>query len=490
LSKASTGADGAFWRELRRFAPEGNDRLGLASEPSVWSLLPPAVAIALAIRTRQVHLALLTGVWLGSTLASGGNPLAGMAGAVESVVQVLAEPSGARLLLFCLLIGPLVLYLEVFRGVEGFIDWIESRRLVASARGARMLAWLVGVGIYIETNITLLVTGAVCRPLFDRYRESREKLAYLADSTSAPVCILIPFNAWGALVLGLLESQQVSDPVRVFVQAVPLNFYAVAALLLAGFTAWTGWSLGAMRAAEPGERTVEVPEGVAPKEPPKPVPPRARNMVLPLAAMIAMLPVGLYVTGGGVLGQGSGSTSALWAVLAGNGMVWLLVLGQRLSRPGELVRLGIRGMESLLGLVLILLLAMTLGDVCSRLGTGAYMADLLRDIVQPAAVLPTTFLVAAAVAFATGTSWGTFAMIIPVAVPAAMALEMPVAPFLAAALSGGIFGDHASPISDTTVVASLAAGTTVIDHVRTQLPYALLAAAVATVAFAAGGILL
>jgi Na+/H+ antiporter NhaC len=177
-------------------------------------------------------------------------------------------------------------------------------------------------------------------------------------------------------------------------------------------------------------------------------------------------------------------------VLAGNGVLVLLILVQGLSGLGGLARTGLRGLRSLLGLVVILLLAMTLGEVCSRLGTGAYAASWLAGVTWPALLLPLTFVTAAAVAFATGTSWGTFAIILPIAVPAAAALGLPVAPFVAAALSGGIFGDHASPISDTTVVASLAAGSDVIEHVRTQLPYALLAGALAVVLFAVTGAML
>jgi Na+/H+ antiporter NhaC len=470
-------------------APSGAVENG-GAHSGAWSLLPPLLAIALAVGTRQIHLALITGIWLGVTILAGGNPLAGITGTVTTVTSVLLEPSNTRLLIFCLLIGPLVRYMEVFGGVAGFVGWLQGCRLVESARGARMLAWLIGIIVFIETNVTLLVTGAVSRPLFDRYRESREKLAYLADSTSAPVCILIPFNAWGAVILGLLASQDVERPVQVFVQAIPQNYYAIGALLLAGLVAWTGWSPGPMGRAVAARPASPETGGPDDGRPVAPATARARNMVLPLAVMIAVLPFALYVTGDGDIGQGAGSTSALWAVLAGNVLLWLLILGQRLGRPRDLVRHGIRGMGSLVGMVVILLLAITLGEVCSRLGTGLYLAAGLQDVAAPALLVPLTFLIAAAIAFSTGTSWGTFAMIIPVAVPAAVALHLPIAPFLAAGLSGGIFGDHASPVSDTTIVASLAAGTGVVEHVRTQLPYALLAAGGALVAFAITGALL
>ncbi len=472
---------------------------GAEFSPSVLSLLPPVLAIGLAIWTRQVYVALATGIWLGWTILSGGNPLDGLAGTIEGTVQVLGEPSNARILMFSLLIGSLVVYVEASGGVEGFVLWLERRRLIASERGAAILAWLIGIAIFIESNITLLVTGAVCRPLFDRYKSAREKLAYIADSTSAPICILIPFNAWGALVLGILGGLQVENPLQVFLRSIPINMYAIAAVTLAGITAWTKLNLGPMKGAEArakegivlspqGELTVD--EAMFKVRLEREVPPRAFNMLIPILTMVAMMPIGLYITGKGVLGQGSGSTSALWAVIAGNLAAWVLMLAQRFASLDELVRLGIKGIEALLGLVLILLLAITLGDVCVKLGTGPYVAELVRGIAAPVLLVPATFLVAALIAFATGTSWGTFAIMIPISVPAAQALGLPLAPFLAASLSGGIFGDHASPISDTTIVASLASATDVIDHVRTQLPHALTAAAAAIVGFAIVGALI
>ncbi len=465
-------------------------------DPSILSLLPPLIAIGLAVWTRLVYVALATGIWLGWTILSGGNPVTGFAGAIEGTVLVIGEPGNTRLLLFSLLIGSLVVYVQASGGVEGFVRWLEGRNLVRDARGAGMLAWVIGIVIFIESNITLLVTGAVCRPLFDRYGAAREKLAYIADSTSAPICILIPFNAWGALVLGILGGLDVGEPLGVFVRSIPINLYAIAAVTLAGFTAWKGLNLGPMKKAEAraAQGTVLSPEGELSVDEAafevrlsREVPPRAVNMVVPMVAMVAMMPVGLFITGDGVLGQGSGSTSALWAVIAGNLTACVLIAVQRFASLDELVRLGLKGIEALLGLVLILLLAITLNDVCVRLGTGPYVAEVVRNIAWPVLLVPATFITSALIAFATGTSWGTFAIMIPIAVPAAQALGLPLAPFLAASLSGGVFGDHSSPISDTTIVSSLASATDVIDHVRTQIPYALIAGGVAILGFAVVG---
>ncbi len=456
-------------------------------ESTAWSLLPPLAAISLAMGTRKVLVALSAGIYIGATLLSGGHPFQGVVGAVNSLITVVLEPSNARLLVFCLLIGPLVLHVETFRGVDGFVHWLEVRGLVRSPRGARLLAWIIGIVVFIESNLTLLVTGAVCRPLFDRHGEPREKLAYLADSTSAPICMLIPFNAWGALILGILETQRVADPMQVFVAAIPLNFYGLSAVTLAGITAWTGWNLGAMKRATAVAERGDAPATMTAMHRPG-IPARAIHLLLPLAAMLLTMPLALLVTGGGSMARGSGSTSVLAAVLVGNLIAWTAVLTQRLAAPRELLRNLVRGVRNLLPLTWLLLLAMTLGQVCRDLGTGPFVATLLEGLAHPAALLPATFLVGAFISFATGTSWGTFAITIPIAVPAAESLGLPLAPFLAACLSGGIFGDHASPISDTTIVSSMASGTDVISHVRTQLPYALLAGALSITGFALLGL--
>lgn len=461
-------------------------------EPSWISVLPPVLAIVLAISTRQVYLSLAAGIWLGWTILEGWHPLTGVTRAIEETVAVLGDPGNAKVLLFTLVIGALIATVEASNGVRGFVQRLEERNLVDSPRRAQLLTYILGIVIFIESNITVLVAGSVGRPLFDRFRVSREKLAYLIDSTSAPICILIPLNAWGAYILGILAQLNVAQPFNVFLATIPINFYALAAVLLAGLTATLGWSFGPMRRAE--QRTQEGkllwddavplidPDVISPPGNDR-IPARARNMVLPIAAMVLMMPLALWVTGDGDLRAGSGATSVLWAVLFGLVVAWLLLLVQRAYSVDALTRLGLKGAGGLVSLALVLLLALSLAAVANALGTGAYIARLTADLLPPVIFLPLVFLVAAVVAFSTGTSWGTFAIMLPIAVPAAMTLGLPVAPFVAASLSGGIFGDHASPISDTTIISSMAAATDHIDHVRTQLPYALIAGAAAIVGF-------
>jgi len=411
---------------------------------------------------------------------------------VEALVTVGGEPGNLRVLMFTFAMGSLIAVVRTNGGIRGFVDWLENREWVTTGRRAQVLAWIVGLVIFIESNITILVAGSVSRPLFDRFRVAREKLAYIIDSTSAPICILIPFNAWGAYVLGLLGGLGVENPVGVFVASVPVNFYALAAVVLAGITATTGLNLGPMADAEERASEGELhwdhasamadPDEIAPA-PPDGIPHRALNMLLPVIVMVVMMPVAMFITGDGSLAEGSGTTSVFWAVLAGLAAAWMLALGQRILSVETLSDSSLKGASGLTGMALVLLLALTLGDVTQQMGTGEYVAGVVSGALPLYLLLPMAFLASGGIAFAMGSSWGTFAIMLPVVVPIAGSLSVSLPPFVAAALAGGVFGDHCSPISDTTIISSMASASDHIEHVRTQLPYALTAGSVAALGF-------
>ena len=458
------------------------------TDPQWYSVLPPVLAIGLAIATRQVLPSLFAGIWMGTTLLADFNPLAGLGAGIDSLINVFSDAGDTRVLIFTLLIGSLIATIEQSGGIRGFVHFLETRRWVHNGKRAQFLAWVTGIVIFIESNITLLVAGSVSRPLFDRYKISREKLAYLIDSTSAPVCIMIPFNAWGAVIIALLASSGVENALQVFVSSIALNFYALFAILLSGIVIWKNINLGAMRAAEertqngelhwPGREPLleSIDAGDGQQGP-------ASFMVIPIAVMVLAMPLGLFITGDGHIIEGSGSKSVLWAVCAGIATAWIMLLGTGRENINSLMKTFMRGAGSLLPIAAILLLALALGDVAKSLGTGIYVANVVGDAVPFYLLAPLVFLVSAFIAFSVGSSWGTFAIMIPIVVPLAATLDLPIPLLLAAAVSGSIFGDHASPISDTTVVASMASATDHIEHVRTQLPYALTAGAAATLAF-------
>lgn len=466
------------------------------TDPSWYSILPPIIAIVLAIWTKQVILSLFAGIWMGFTLMNGFNPLVGVTAGVDGLIDVFGDAGDTRVIIFTILIGSLIATIEHSGGVRGFVHFLETRRWVHNRLRAQILAWATGLVIFVESNITLLVAGSVARPLFDRYKISREKLAYLIDATSAPVCVMIPLNAWGAVIIGLVASTGVDNALDVFISSIPYNFYAIVAIILAAVVIWKNLDLGPMKKAEERTRNGDILwPGAAPmvdtsvEQPDEGDDvPSATLMVLPIMTMVFMMPLGLYITGNGDLIRGSGSVSVLWAVIAAIVVSWVMIIGKGRSSVNDLMRIFMRGAGALLPIATILLFALTLGDVAQALGTGVYVAGIVGDTIPGPLLAPLIFIVSAFIAFSVGSSWGTFAIMIPIAIPIASTLGFSVPLFLGAAISGAIFGDHASPISDTTVVASMASATDHIDHVRTQLPYALVAAAVAAVFFLIAGL--
>ena len=457
-----------------------------------YSILPPIIAIILAIWSKQVILSLFAGIWMGFTLLNGFNPLLGVTAGLDGVINVFSNAGDARVIVFTLMIGALIATIEESGGVRGFVHYLETRRWVHNGLRAQWLAWATGLIIFIESNITLLVAGSVSRPLFDRYKVSREKLAYLIDATSAPVCVMIPLNAWGAVIISLVAATSVENPLQTFIASIPYNLYAIAAIFLAAFVITKDFNLGPMKKAEARTRggqllwpgATPLVDVSAEQEPDDGEPvPSASLMIVPLLGLILMMPLGLYITGDGDIIQGSGAVSILWSVAFAQFVAWAMILAKGGSSVNELMRVFMKGAGALLPIATILLLALALGDVATLLGTGPYVAGVVGDNLPPFMLAPLVFLTSAFIAFSVGSSWGTFAIMIPIAIPIAVTLGLPVPLFLGAAISGAIFGDHASPISDTTVVASMASATDHIDHVRTQLPYALVAGTIATTGF-------
>jgi len=464
------------------------------------SILPPILAIGLAIKTKQVYLALALFVFLGWWIMNDWNPLAGLIQSVDVYIESVTDPDNARVLLFSVLIGAMITFTQASGGMEGFVAWVEKTGLARSRRAVGLLTGVVSMCVFLESNFSLLVSGSVARPLYDRCRMSREKLAYVIDATCSPKCMLIPINAWGAYVISLLVAQEVANPNRLLVSALPLNFYGILAILLAFFVIVTGWNIGPMREAE--RRVAE--EGKLLRDGAKPlmaddvamaptkegVPRRAINMVLPIVTMVVTVPIVLWITGDGSIMTGSGSRAVLWGVMVGLFVGAVLYRIQGILTIPESTELLIKGIQGLVPLVIVLSLAFTIGATTRALGTGVFVAQAAQATL-PSAVIPAiVFLLACFIAFSTGTSWGTFAIMIPIIMPMIDMLGLHPALTLGAALGGGIFGDHCSPISDTTIVASMASATDHIDHVRTQLPYALVAGTGAVVLFVVAGMIL
>lgn len=450
------------------------------------SVIPPLFAILLAIKTRQVFLSLFLGIVVGWIIISGGNILKGVELSIQSIIDVFQDAGNTRVVIFCALVGALISLTQANGGVQGFVDFIQKKNIVTNRRRATVFSFFVGCIVFIESSISCLVTGTIFHPIFEKFKISREKLAYICDTTSSPICILIPLNAWGAYVVSLLEKESayggLTDPVSLFLSTIPLNFYAILSVLFAGFIAFSYKDFGAMKKAErrseeQGKTIADgavpmISEDVASLKPKKGIKHRSFNMIIPIAVMIVMMPVSLLITGNGNLTSGSGSTAVLWSVLAAIIVAGLISLIQKILNLKEVMDYTLKGISGLVPLAILMVLAFSIGETCRTLGTGIYVASLSKDFLNPSVIAPILFITSAFISFSTGTSWGTFAIMIPIAVPTAIYADASLSLSIAAVLSGSVFGDHCSPISDTTIVSSMASACDHIDHVRTQLPYA------------------
>ena len=481
-----------------------------------WSILPPLVAIILAIKTRQVFISLLFGIWMGWVILSNFNFLNGTINTIEAMVDVFKVPGNTRTIMFSSLVGALIAFVQRSGGVEGFIQYInkflekvENKRKTSPRKTVQIMAWLTGVAIFVESSVNVLTVGSIYRPIFDRLKIPREKLAYIADSISAPTCILIPLNAWGAYIMGLLLAQGISNPLETMVKAYPLNFYPIFAMIVVVIVIFTQKDFGPMKKAE--KRAIEegkvIRDGAIPMistdvismEKAEGTVARARNMIIPIATMVGMMPVGLIYTGWSqveniqtypfwqqiflALGKGSGSTAVLWAVLMSIFVGAILYRSQKIFKLPEIISLIFKGVGGLIPLALLMMLAFAIGKVCRDLGTGVYIAEVTKAWLSPKLVPVIVFLVASFIAFSTGTSWGTFAIMIPIGLQMSQIMDANIYLTIGAALGGGVFGDHSSPISDTTIISSMASASDHIDHVKTQLPYALIAGIAAALVY-------
>jgi len=474
------------------------------------SLLPPFIAIGLALWTRQVFLSLLIGIWIGFVILAGGNPIAGTFATLDGLVSVFSDAGNTRIIIFTLVVGALIALIQRSGGVQGFINrllgWLEKSADKANNRGQRkrveLMALFTGLVLFIESNISILTVGTLYRPVFDKLTIPREKLGYIADSSSAPSCILLPFNAWGAFITGLLMAQGLDNAFGELLKATLFNFYPMLVIATLIFVIISGRDIGEMKTAE--ARGTLLRAGAVPmiREEASSVPmkegvtPRARNMIIPIAAMVLLMPTFLIMTGwsdgGGsafkALQSGSGSKSVLYATSFACALAMLMYKVSGKLGIRESFDLSLKGMSGMVPLAILMVLAFAIGSLCRDLGTGVYVAETAKVFISPALVPALIFLVACFVAFSTGTSWGTFAIMIAIAVPLAQGMDTNVSLAIAAALGGGVFGDHCSPTSDTSIITSMSTANDHIDHIRTQLPYALIGGGITTVLYLLLGI--
>ncbi len=435
------------------------------------TVLPPVIAIAIAIFWRNVYAALLVALFLSETLIAGYNPGLGVLGAIDETVAVFDDTGSTRILLFCLLIGALIAYMRDSGGVAATAKALINGGLANTRRRAELAVAATGTAIFVETNVSLLSSGVLGRSLYDAYNLSRERLAYIIDSTSAPISVILLLNGWGAYALLLIEPYDVGNSVSVVAGSVPWNFYALLTLISVYLTVLTGKVFGPLKQADAKVQT-EVEDTLI-------EPTKAIYMWLPLLIMVGGALAFMYWTGNGNIVEGSGSQSILWSIALAVVVAAILLRMNGVFKASELQERAFSGIGEMVPMVSVLLFSIALGASLRELGTGDYIAGIASGALPPMAVPAVLFIAAGITSFMTGTSWGTYGILVPIAMPLALALGIPPSLALAAVLGGGVFGDHCSPISDTTLIASVAAGTEHLSHVRTQLPYAVVAALLA-----------
>ncbi|WP_227937400.1 Na+/H+ antiporter NhaC family protein [Alkalihalobacillus deserti] len=502
-------------------------------ESSIISLLPPILALVMVIFTRRVLLSLGLGAIVGALLLNQFNPLAAVANIYAIVmgivfdfeVEVVTFGTVTRaiidqrfaintweffIVLFLLLLGMMAALITRSGGSRAFGEWAMTH--VKTRVGAQLLTVVLGIILFIDDYFNSLTVGNVSRPLTDRHSISRAKLAYLVDSTSAPMCVIAPISSWGAYIIaiiaGIFATHSVTEyeALQAFMLMVPMNIYALVAIGLVLAVAWFNLDIGPMKKHE--TRARETGELFNPALGPIPGAQddikandkgNVGDLVWPIVALIVgtvffMILTGIQASEGDVSILTIFENTDVAAALVYGGLFGLAIalfvnVMKPKSETGLVVSLVI-GMKSMLPAIYILFFAWTLTSIIGDLETGAYLASIVeRSNINPMFLPVILFVIAGFAAFSTGTSWGTFALLLPIAGEMAAVIDITmILPMMAAVLAGSIFGDHCSPISDTTILSSTGAGSHHIDHVVTQLPYALLAAGITIISYLVLGV--
>lgn len=474
---------------------------------SFWALLPPIIAILLALITKEVYSSLMLGIVVGGLLYAQFSPSAAMEHIfVDGMIGQLSDSWNVGILLFLVILGSIVMLMNRAGGSAAFGRWASGH--VKTRVGAQLATFALGVLIFIDDYFNCLTVGSVMRPVTDKNKISRQKLAYLIDATAAPVCIIAPVSSWAAAVTGFVNG---TNGLTLFIRAIPYNLYAFLTITMMLALSIGNFDYGPMKKAEEEHKQVKMPDSTikaasitgSEEQPTPPISQKGRviHLVLPIVTLIVCCIIGMIYTGG--FFEGVNFVDAMANSDASVGLVYgsavalvitiIFYLVTRVLDFKECMNAIPEGFRSMVPAILILTLAWTLKSMTDSLGAGEYVASLVSIIAENGiaiSFLPAfIFVIGAFLAFATGTSWGTFGILIPIVVLAFgndVNNELMIIS-ISACMAGAVCGDHCSPISDTTIMASAGAQCEHISHVSTQLPYALTAAAVSVVGYVLAG---
>ncbi len=486
--------------------PEEEEEAPSIFYQTYWALLPPLIAIILALITKEVYSSLFIGILSGAALYaitdagfSGGRLIDGVL--TKGVIASLADSYNAGILVFLVVLGIIVVLMNRAGGSRAYGDW--AARKIAGRKGAGFATFILGCLIFVDDYFNCLTVGSVMRPVTDKQRISRVKLAYLIDATAAPICIIAPISSWAAAVSGTVENVNGID---LFIKTIPFNLYAILTLVMVAFICLTGLDFGPMKKFErnaiekgdlftTGESEYKTDSALAENSKGKVI-----DLVLPVVILIIFCVFGMLYTGGILQGESLINAFANCDASAG------LALGSLVALVIVVIYMICRGVlnfndcmssipegfKAMVPAILILTFAWSLKNVTGLLGADVYVADLVESVKALQILLPAIlFLVAVGLSFATGTSWGTFGILIPIVTgvfnPTAGNLQTMFIICVSACLAGAVCGDHCSPISDTTIMSSTGAQCKHVDHVSTQLPYAILVAGISLIGYLAAG---
>ena len=491
---------GALASPLTVLAADAEETYQPALYATIWALLPPLVAIVLALITKEVYSSLFVGIVVGALLYSGFKFEGTVTQIFEGgIIKVLSDSYNVGILIFLVILGSVVCMMNKAGGSAAFGRWASKK--IHTRVGAELAAIILGILIFIDDYFNCLTVGSVMRPVTDRHHVSRAKFAYLIDATAAPVCIIAPISSWAAAVSGFVEGQ---DGLAIFVRTIPYNFYAILTIVMMVGMVLMKTEFGAMRTHEINALNGDLYttsarpyENATDDETPNP---RGKviDLVIPIVVLVICCVISMIYTGGFFSGtdfvtafsQSDASTGLAMGSAFGLVFAIIFYMIRRVVNFRDCMGCIPEGFKAMVPAIMILTFAWTLKAMTDSLGAAVFVEEAMRsvaggiEVILPAII----FLVGCGLAFATGTSWGTFGILIPIVVavfekssPEMMIISM------SACMAGAVCGDHCSPISDTTIMASAGAQCDHVTHVSTQLPYAILAAAVSFVTYIVAG---
>lgn len=481
-------------------------------EVGFWSVVPPLITIILAIITKEVLLSLCIGVFGGCLIIASWNPLYGFEKMIEIITAKLTDPWNMQVILIVILLGGLIGLLTRSGGSRAFAELISKK--TTTRRGAQGTAWIMGLLIFFDDYFNALTCGAVMRPVSDRFKVSREKLSYIIDSTAVGICLLVPVSSWVAFVTSLIAGSYETagiqqDAFQGFLSSVPYNFYAWLSIIMVGVVVYLSLDYGPMAKAE--KRTIETGKlcdetfsgGDADEDDFSAIRQadgKALDLLLPVIVLISGAFVFMLYTGGffnaetrfdfmGAINNMNGTLALVYAIF----LTDILAIGfykiRKLSSIKESISALVTGAKSMIFVLILLAFAWAIGGIGDELDTGGYVASLFSNAVPGFMVPVIVFAFSCMMAFSTGASWGTYAVMMPIAIPLAVALNADVSACIAAVIGGGGFGNHCSPLADTAILSSAGANIRHIDHINTQIPYSVTCASVAAVSYILAGIM-